>query len=139
MAAGCVTGLVPGMNEPCNVRVMYRSYVKTIVFWAIFAIANYLGAQSEKGSTKIGSAAVARAYASVDRGPVASSMVLHNMSILLQPGDARRADLNILSPASKTARRRTTIGGSLPSSTRNASVVPTPQQRRWQHGCNPMA
>ena len=72
---------------------MHKFQLKAIVLGTIFAAANHLGAQSAKTSIKIGSAAVARAYASYDRGPVASSMVLHNMSVILQPGDARRADL----------------------------------------------
>jgi hypothetical protein len=75
------------------VRAMHKFYLKAIFLGAIFAAANHLGAQSGKASIKIGSAAVARANASYDRGPVAPSMVLHNMSVILQPGDARRADL----------------------------------------------
>ena len=72
---------------------MYKFPLKVIFLGAILAAVNHLGAQSGKASIKIGSAAVARAYASYDRGPVAPSMVLHNMSVILQPGDARRADL----------------------------------------------
>jgi hypothetical protein len=72
---------------------MHKFHLKAIVLGTIFAAANHLGAQSAKTSIKIGSAAVAKAYSSYDRGPVASSMVLHNMSVILQPGDARRADL----------------------------------------------
>jgi hypothetical protein len=75
------------------VGAMYKFHLKVIILGAIFAAVNHLGAQSSKASIKIGSAAVARAYASYDRGPVAASMVLHNMSVILQPGDARRVDL----------------------------------------------
>src|ERR1700728_716433 len=92
-AVGCVTDLVRGMNEPCVICAMYRFYLKTIVLYTLFVAANHLGALSAKASFRIGSAAVATAHASHDRGPVTSSMVLQNMSIILQPGDARRADL----------------------------------------------
>ena len=75
------------------VRAMHKFYLRVIFLGAIFAAASYLGAQSGRASIKIGSAAVARAHASYDRGPVTASTVLHNMSVILQPGDARRADL----------------------------------------------
>src|SRR5579863_5039171 len=82
------TGTVPDL-----VHAMHKFPLKAIFLGAIFVAANHLGAQSGKASVKIGSAAVARAYASYDRGPVASSRVLHNMSVILQPGDERRANL----------------------------------------------
>ena len=73
-------------------RVMHRFHLNAILLGTIFAVANHLGAQPGK-SIKIGSSTLARAYASYDRGPVASSMTLSNMSVILQPGDVRRAEL----------------------------------------------
>ena len=68
-------------------------FLRSILIGTLFAAANHLGAQSGKASIRIGSVAVARAHASYDRGPVAPSMALRNMSVILQPGEARRADL----------------------------------------------
>lgn len=92
-AIGTVSDLVHGMHVSCLVRAMHKFCLTIIFLCTIFSAANHLAAQTGKASIKIGSAAVARAHASYDRGPVAASMVLHNMSVFLQVGDARRGDL----------------------------------------------
>jgi len=75
------------------VREMQMLPFKVILFGAAFAAANLLEAQSAKASIKIGSVALARTHASFDRGPIAPSRILRNMTVLLQPGTAQRADL----------------------------------------------
>src|SRR5579859_5009235 len=75
------------------VRAMCKFSLRTICLCAFLATVNHLGAQAGKPSIEIGSAAVARAYVSYDRGLVDPSMALNNMSVLLDAGDARRADL----------------------------------------------
>ena len=72
---------------------MNEFHRRAVLLGTILAAVNHLGAQPAKASIKIGSASVARAYSSDDRGPVEPSMVLHNLSVILQPGDARRAEL----------------------------------------------
>jgi hypothetical protein len=83
----CVAIAVRAVSD--LVREMTKLLLKTFLLGAVFA-ANSLPAAS---LFKIGSAAVARAHAAYDRGPVAASMVLRNLSVVLQPGTARRADL----------------------------------------------
>lgn len=85
-ASGTVSDQVPAMNRQHSTAVLLIS------FCSMLATVN-LGAQSPAESIKIGSAAMAHAYASFDRGPAAPSTVLQNMTILLRLSDARRADL----------------------------------------------
>ena len=75
------------------VRAMRKVRSGAILLCTILAAANHIGAQEGKAPIRIGSAGVVRSYATFDRGPAAPSMVLKNMSVVLQPGAARRADL----------------------------------------------